>query len=69
MPITENENLVLEITRARFIELLDAEAQMICLDNSGVDNWEGCDIAFKDLEEVKTSQKERTAINIGRRKE
>jgi len=42
---------VIEVSKRRYQELLDAEARLDALEAGGVDNWEGYDEAMRILEE------------------
>jgi hypothetical protein len=37
------------ISMERYVQLLSAEKELQCLNDAGVDNWEGCGDAFRDV--------------------
>lgn len=45
-----NESNMVTITEERFNQLLDSELWLNCLENAGVDNWEGYDFACEEYQ-------------------
>jgi hypothetical protein len=41
-----------EISIDRYLELLNAERKLDCLEGGGVDNWEGYDWSMEEFEEI-----------------
>lgn len=47
----ENEDLIFyEVSRTRLLELLQAESFLNCLEDAGVDNWEGYSEAMENYD-------------------
>ena len=41
---------MITISKKEYIELRMAQLELQCLQNAGVDNWDGCDYAFEDVD-------------------